>query len=73
MLGHEDVADDDEFVLLPDLLEVREETVAGSGRGEARLATITTECDQVEMSVSVVTLEVDAHVSMVESCREGSL
>jgi hypothetical protein len=61
MFGHDNVSDDNKTILSTDLLEDLKEEVTSVWFGEKRTTLVTTEGDEVEMSVSVVTFEMTTH------------
>jgi hypothetical protein len=69
MLGHDDVSEDDQFVLLAHLLERAQEEVAPPGVAQIGPAAVTTEGDKMEVTGAVVSLEVARHEGRIEGQR----
>ena len=67
MLRHDHVSEHNEVLLLPNFFENQKETVAGFRGSEQRCTTITREGDEVEVSVTVITLEMGTHMMRIES------
>ena len=63
VFGHDHVAQHDESIALPDLLQDFEKQTATRGGAKQRLSAITPEGDEMEIVVSVVTLEAPRHGS----------
>jgi len=56
MLGHDDIAHDDQFVTLAHLLQHLEKEVAAACRAQQRLSAVATACDEMKVTGSVVPL-----------------
>ena len=70
VIGHDDISDDHEMVALADLLKNLEEQVATAGVSQLGLPMITAAGEEVQMIVSVVTLEACGHVFRVRRNAE---
>ena len=61
VLGHEHVPDDNEIIFQPNLFQNGEKTIPSRGEREPRVATITTQGNEVEMSAAIIAFQMNAH------------
>ena len=73
VFGHDDVSEDDELVFLADFFENAQDESASGRFGKKWNASITTEGKEVEMTFSVVTFQVNAHVKRLGEEKVKSL
>ena len=66
MLGHDDVSEDDQLILLAHLLQRAQEEVAPPGVAQKGPAAVTTEGDEMEVTGAVVSLQVARHEGRIE-------